>query len=130
MPLLRTLLLLPPAFGCAVMLAGCQGGSEQSSGKAEAPPPPGVACPSKADIASTISKHDQSQGVIVSDPVVCDGDWVTAPMSYPGLDPARAVLRLKKGTMTVDAVGTDGLCGLPEVKQAPEKIKKALGEFC
>lgn len=121
--------LLPPVIGCVVVLAGCRQGSEDTSSSARLPPP-SAACPSRADIAAAISKHDQSQGVSVPDQVVCDGDWVTAPMSYPGLDPARAVLRRQGDGLSVVATGTDRLCDLPEMKEAPEKIRKALGELC
>lgn len=89
-----------------------------------------TACPSRAQIADAISAADHSTGVIVSTKVVCQDGWATAPMRYPGADPARAVARLQNGEVRLVTYGTDGLCDDPQMKKAPAEIKKALGVYC
>lgn len=125
---------------CVGLLTACRSGDES-----EQPNPPvaarptatasptaaaSAACPSRAEIAEAVSAADHSTGVTVSSKVVCRDGWATAPMRYPGSDPARAVVRLQNGEVRLVTYGTDALCENPRMKKAPAEIKKALGVYC
>jgi hypothetical protein len=138
--------LVAAVLTCAALmtLTACRSGDDHASGAgpttagpshsassgAAPATSPASACPSRTEIAHAVEAADHSTGVVVSANVVCRGDWATAPMRYPGSDPARVVVRRQQGRVRLVTYGTDGLCQDRKMKQAPAEIKKALGVYC
>jgi hypothetical protein len=91
---------------------------------------PVTGCPTAAQVLDALAGagavDPAATGLTVSGRPTCAKDWSAATVAGPDADPLEVVLRTRNGRLYVVTAGS-GLCGDPDVADAPAAVRTAAG---
>jgi hypothetical protein len=91
---------------------------------------PVAGCPTGAQVLAVLAGagavDPAASGLSVERPPTCAGDWSAATVAVPDADPLEVILRSRGGRLYVVTAGS-GLCGDPDVADAPATVRAAAG---
>jgi hypothetical protein len=91
---------------------------------------PVTGCPTGAQVLAALAGAGAvdaaAPGLSVERRPTCAGDWSAATVAVPDADPLEVILRSRGGRLYVVTAGS-GLCGDPDVADAPATVRTAAG---